>query len=144
MNISLRKITEENWRECINLKVKGDQQKFVASNENALALAYVYPEMNPRAIYNDEIMVGFLMYAIDLDDGIHYINRLMIDEKFQGNGYGKKALELLVRQLKSENVKVIDIIHKPDNLSAIKIYNSLGFNLIELKVENDVVSRLEF
>ena len=142
MNISLRKIDQDNWRDCIKLKVKEEQKKFVATNENALALAYVHTEMNPLGIYLDEKIVGFLMHALDPDDNIYYINRFMIDENYQGKGYGRKALSLLIEKLKDEGVKVLDILHKPDNHSAIKLYNSLGFELTDVQVGDDIVSTL--
>lgn len=142
INISLRLIDKNNWRECIKLKVKPEQEKFVGSNENSLALAYVYREMKPRGIYLDEKIIGFIMYALDSDDNIYYINRFMIDENYQGNGYGRKALEILIQQLKIEKVKTLDIIHKPDNHSAIKIYKSLGFEFTDEKLGDDIISRL--
>ena len=126
----------------IRLKVKEDQKRFVATNENGLALAYAHKEMRPRGIYNEDILVGFLMYAKDPDDGVYYVNRLMIDEKFQGNGYGKNALELLLVHLKSKGAGTVDILHKPDNESAIRIYRSLGFELTKEALGDDVVSRV--
>lgn len=39
--ITLRKITEDNFIECINLEVKEDQRKFAAHNMFSLAEAYV-------------------------------------------------------------------------------------------------------
>ena len=143
MNITLRKIDQDNWRDCIKLKVKEDQSRFVASNENTLALSYVYPEMNPLAIYLDEKIIGLITHALDPDDNIYYINRFMIDENFQGKGYGRKALSLLIEKLKNEGVKILDIIHKPDNHSAIKLYKSLGFELTDVKVGDDIVSTLQ-
>lgn len=142
MKITLRKIDEDNWRECIALKVKDDQERFVGSNVNGLALAYAHKEMNPLAIYNDEIMVGFLMYACDPDDGVYYINRYMVDEKYQGNGYGKEALRMLLNLLREQKVESVDILHRPDNSFAIKIYQSLGFVLTDDKVGEEVVSNL--
>lgn len=143
MNITLRKINEDNWRECIALTVSEDQQKFVGSNVNGLALAYAHKEMNPFAIYNDETMVGFLMYARDPDDGVYYINRLMIDQKFQGKGFGRQALIELLNILRELKVESVDILHKPDNHKAIKVYESLGFKLTEFKVDDEVVSNLK-
>ena len=142
MNISLRKINEDNWRECIRLKVRADQERFIASNENGLALAYAHKEMEPRGIYSDDKMIGFIMYAKDPDDGMYYINRFNIDEKHQGKGCGRKALELLLSQLKESGVESVDIIHKPDNDIAIKLYKSLGFELTEEKLNDDVISRM--
>jgi diamine N-acetyltransferase len=142
MPVTLKKINEDNWRECIALCVNDEQKRFVATNENGLALAYAHKEMNPRGIYSDETLVGFIMYACDPDDGLWYINRLMIDKKYQGKGYGKEALKILIEELKTEGIKSIDILHRPDNERAIKIYRELGFELTDEKVGDDVVSTL--
>lgn len=142
--ITLREIDESNWRECIGLSVKDDQKRFVAPNENALALAFAHKEMKPRAIYSDEQMVGLIMFARDPDDGVYYINRLMIDEKYQGNGFGKQALNLLLEQLRDKGVNYVDILHKPDNHSAIRIYRELGFIETDQKVGDDAVSTCHF
>lgn len=143
MNISLRSIDEDNWRDCIRLVVGEDQKRFVATNENALALAYAHKEMQPRAIYADDQMVGFVMYARDPDDGQWYINRFMIDQKHQAKGYGREALRILIDQLRNEGVNSVDIIHKPDNHVAIKLYQEFGFRLTNEKLGDDVISRLE-
>ena len=143
MNISLRKIDESNWRDSIALKVSEDQMKFVASNENGLALAYAHKEMEPRGIYSDEEIVGFLMYAKDPDDGLDYINRLMIDVKHQGKGFGTEALRILLRQLRNAGVNSVDILHKPDNYAAIRIYEKLGFILTDKTLGDDVISTID-
>ena len=143
MNIKLKKINESNWKECNRLKVSDDQLKFVASNENGLALAYAHKEMEPRAIYNGDEMVGFVMYARDPEDGLYYINRLMIDEKYQGRGFGTEALKILIKELKESGVPSLDIIHKPDNNIAIRIYEKLGFVLTDEKLGDDVISTLD-
>ncbi|MDQ3022246.1 MAG: GNAT family N-acetyltransferase [Bacteroidota bacterium] len=143
MSIVLSEINEDNWRECIHLKVSEKQKRFVATNENGLALAYAHKEMNPRGIYNDDLIVGFIMYARDPDDGVYYINRFMIDEKYQGKGYGKAALKILIDQLCAIGIKSVDIIHKPDNEVAIRLYRSFGFELTEDTLDDDVISQLK-
>lgn len=59
-----------------------DQQGFVASNMLSLAQAKVQDECVPLAIYDDDAMVGFVMYAKDRTDHQHWIYRLMIDQRF--------------------------------------------------------------
>ncbi|HHY64976.1 MAG TPA: GNAT family N-acetyltransferase, partial [Clostridiaceae bacterium] len=65
--ISLRKITFENFGECISLEVREDQKNFVARNLYSLAEAYIALTNGsvpmPFAIYNDETMVGFIMIS---------------------------------------------------------------------------------
>jgi len=142
MSITLRPIDKSNWRDCLKLKVKDEQSALVGSNANTLAMCYIYPEVNPLGIYLDEKIIGLITHALDPDEQIHYINRFMIDENYQGRGFGKTALKLLIDKLKNEGVKILDIIHKPDNSAAIKLYRSLGFELTNDKVQDDCVSRL--
>jgi len=142
MSITLRPIDKSNWRDCIKLKVKDEQSHLVASNANSLAMCYVYPEIKPFGIYLDEKIIGFITWALDPDDKIYYINRFMIDENYQAKGYGKKALQLMIEKMKNMGVKTLDIIHHPDNHSAIKLYQSLGFELTDNKLDTDVVSTL--
>ena len=142
MNITLKEINENNWRECIGLKVRDDQKRFVGTNENSLALAYAHKEMEPRGICNEDIMVGLLMFAKDPDDGIYYINRLMIDKRYQGKGFGRRALEILIEEIKGRGAETIDIIHKPDNANAIRLYRDLGFKPTYDKLDDDDISRV--
>ena len=142
MNIRLKTINENNWRECVSLKVMDDQEKFVATNENSLALAYAHKEMEPRGIYDDDIMVGFLMFAKDPDDGLYYINRFMIDKRYQGKGFGRKALKILIEELKVRGADTIDVIHKPDNANAIRLYRDLGFKPTDDKLDDNEISRV--
>ncbi|WP_339159789.1 GNAT family N-acetyltransferase [Paenibacillus sp. FSL W8-0186] len=52
-----------------------------------------------RAIYSEEILVGFLVFCLnpDMDDNYwddnYWIPAIMIDDKHQGKGYGKAAME---------------------------------------------------
>jgi diamine N-acetyltransferase len=99
--------------------------------------------MEPRGIYSGDEMVGFVMYAKDPDDGLYYINRLMIDEKHQGRGFGTEALKILLGQLRNSGVLSVDIMHKPDNYSAIRIYERLGFVITDETLGDDVISTLD-
>ena len=131
--IMLKEITEDNFSECINLKVSEEQQTFVASNVKSLAQAWLYPNnARPFSIYDGETMVGFLMVDIDFhwhgDKNTAYLWRLMVDEKHQGKGYGKSAVQLALKYLEeSINPDKIKTAYVPGNESAKKLYESLGF-----------------
>jgi len=120
--IELKEVTKENFEEVIALNA-GDEGKFVAGNLSSMAAAKVYLEATPLAIYNNEVLVGFLMHEIDSDNNNHYICRLMVDKKYQAKGYGKQAMEVIIKKLqedKSRNKIVISA--EPDNSVAIKLY----------------------
>ena len=128
MSVSLREITPENFKECIDLKVADEQRNFVAPNVTSIAWSKVYPTANAFAVYNEDEMVGFVMYGFDTEDEHFYLGRLMIDERFQGKGYGRAAtLEVIERLKQNEDCKEIYLSFVPENTGAEKLYKSIGF-----------------
>lgn len=68
------------------------------------------------------------MYALDRDDGNWWIYRLMIDERYQGRGYGRAALEQVIARIRQEpGCDKIIVSIKPDNTVARTLYRSVGF-----------------
>jgi len=127
MNIDFRKVDEDNFDECVGLAVREDQ-RFVASNLKSLAQASFSPEAVPRAIYAENAMVGFAMYIIDRGSGELYLWRLMIDQRFQGKGYGSAALALLERIARAEpGIVRMKLSTSPKNSNGIKVYTKFGF-----------------
>ena len=63
--ITLREINGQNWRDCAKLRVAPDQKPYVSSNVYSLLQASYDRESRwtPLAIYNEETMVGFVMYG---------------------------------------------------------------------------------
>ena len=97
MSICLKDITIENYFDVLNLEVHPNQRNFIASNSVSLAEAYVYDKngdfIAPLAVYDKEVLVGFVMIAYDRKIGIskgnYLLFRFMIDKRFQGLGYFK-------------------------------------------------------
>jgi diamine N-acetyltransferase len=128
MSVTLREITPENFKECINLKVSAAQTDFVASNLMSIAQSKIYPTANPFAVYADEKLVGFVMYGFDTDDEHFYLGRLMIDEQHQGKGFGRAAtLEVIERLKEIADCREIYLSFVPENTGAEKLYSSVGF-----------------
>lgn len=130
MNITLREINRDNWRDCVRLKVSPDQERFVASNAVSLAQSKYEEECIPLAVYDENVMVGFVMYRPEdyLIGKIWFIERIMIGEAFQGKGYGRATMELLLSNLRSDKAyKAILISFVPDNIAARQLYTSVGF-----------------
>ena len=127
MNIEFRKIDEDNFDECVKLSVREDQP-FVAANIRSLAQSAINPDAVPRAIYVEDEMVGFIMYLVDHGSGRIYLWRLMIDQRFQGRGYGTAALGMLERIARAEpGVVRLKLSTSPENAKGIKVYTKFGF-----------------
>ena len=127
MSISLREITQDNFYACMKLSVRKDQP-FVASNSFSVAESKIFPNWITNAIYNDEEMVGFMMYEKNYEENELYLCRFMIDQKHQGKGYGKAALDKLKEiAMSDENINKIKLSTDPKNVNGIRIYEKFGF-----------------
>ena len=132
----IRPVTKDNWQALIKLKVRDDQKHFVASNVYSIAQAQFgdeyegHWELQPFGIYEGDTPVGFLMYALNFSHPREqaYIQRLMVDEEFQGQGYGKFGMEWMLELFRAdERIKKVSISYEPKNEGARKLYASLGF-----------------
>jgi RimJ/RimL family protein N-acetyltransferase len=151
MSLELRPVTVENWNSLIKLKVREDQKDFVASNLYSIAEAqFGFDEeghwsLFPFGLYVENEPVGFAMtglnYAHSHFQGL--ILRLMVDEKYQGNGYGRAAMESMLATFRADEcVSVVCITYEPENNPARKLYASLGFEETGEFMENEVVALL--
>ena len=128
--LSLVEIDRHNYLPVLDLSVSPEQRDFVASNQYSLAQAFVMPECVPLALYAENRPVGFAMYCLDAEDHQYWIYRLMIDQRYQGVGYGREAMQLLIahiRGLADEEHNRIYISFEPENTIAKVLYESLGF-----------------
>jgi len=145
MNVELRDITRDNWRSCVRLKVAPDQERFVASNAVSLAQSKYEPECVPLAVYDDDTMVGFVMYRPE-DYGlskIWFIDRLMIGQQYQGKGYGRAAMEAVIARLKAiPGYNAVLISFVPGNDAAQHLYTSLSFEDTGEIEQGELVYRL--
>ncbi len=143
--ILLKSVDENNFEEVIKLKVSEDQQTFVATNVFSIAQSKVLPECIPLAVYDDEELVGFAMYAMDREDNEYWIYRLMIDEKYQSKGYGRAAMEALIKHISADKEhNIIYISFEPENKRAKALYVSLGFVPDGRMIEDEVIYKLNY
>ena len=63
-------------------------------------------------------------------DNFIYLNRLVVDPKFQGKGIAKETLKLIEKNLKQKGYETIRLTVYEHNYPAIKLYESFGFNKI--------------
>lgn len=127
--VQLKPVTQENLGAVLELKVAESQETFVSSTAESLAQAYVYTDTAfPFAVYDDGNPVGFIMLGYYEEKKYYTLWKLLIDRKYQGRGYGRKALELGIAFLK-ERCHVTEIYTGvlPGNNVAKSLYHSVGF-----------------
>ena len=156
MTITLQLIASANWIECIELAPTAEQQRigFVEPNRGSLAQAYAERWWQPYAIYADETMIGFVMYGRwpemgipahhdGAKPGIDFILRFMIDERYQGRGYGHAAMAVLIAQIKTQpNGKAIEITYDVSNAVMAHLCTRAGFQPTGHIIEGEIEARL--
>lgn len=145
-NLILKKIEESNFIECFNLRFGEGQDKFVSHPIRSLAQAYVYyNQCTPFGIYSNDTMVGYVMVIYDYDEEIYNIWHMMIDEKYQGKGYGSIAIGLCIDYIKSKPFGTsnnIILSCNIDNSIAIHIYEKLGFKDTGDRDDDEIIMEL--
>lgn len=146
--IRFEMVTPDNFEGVIGLKLREDQIGFLENNLYSLAESKVFDYLEPRAIYNDEELIGFMLYyfqpygvvrQMGPGEGSHeihsdgqdyiYFKRLMLDENFQGQGLGRASMEAAAKYFKEEypSIAFVELMHYLDNDTGSLLYESLGY-----------------
>ena len=154
--VHLEELNKYNVWDAIELTVKKEQESFIAENVWCLVHAYVGNKTDgavyPFGIFDDDKAVGFLMIAYDygevcndpdapeISKNNYFLWWLMIDQKEQGKGYGKKAVELaleFIRTFPHGKADYCWLCYDKNNEAARKLYLSMGFQEIG-EQDNDI------
>lgn len=134
MKYEIRVVDEKNREDVLELCVSVGQREFIESPAECLKDAEEWPEFRPVGLYVDGRLVGFAMYGALLDSGGGrnlWMDRLLIDGRFQRRGYGRRFTELLLERMLSEyGEQPIYLSVYAENIGAIRLYENLGFVFI--------------
>ncbi len=129
--LRLTEVTEENWTDVASLSVRDSQKGYLAPAIGILARGYVYRDCNAKifVIENDGVIVGMALVRDFTDEPLGYdLQQFMIDERYQGKGYGSAALELILEELRRENrFDRVEVCVKREDAAAIHVYLKHGF-----------------
>ena len=142
--LRLEAVNGKNVWELLKLSVEDSQRTFVAGNDTSIIEAYTaitgHGYAYPFGIYDDDTLVGFVMIGYDKDDywddapaiavSNYNLWRLMIDNRYQQKGYGRKAIELALEFIKTFPCGRADycwLSYEPENALAKELYSSFGF-----------------
>lgn len=135
MKYKIIKVDESNREAILKLRMSGEQKGFIETPAECLKDAEDYPEFRPVGLYVDDRLVGFAMYGalLDSDGGRNvWMDRLLIDEPFQRQGYGRLFTKLLIERMISEyGTQPIYLSVFAENSGAIRLYEELGFVFID-------------
>lgn len=136
MTLRLEKITPDNVEAALQLRVRPDQEKNVASVTKSLAEAYAWGETAwPRLIFDGDRLVGFLMAFLDIqwnpakdpEDRRSGLWRLNISADAQGRGYGRFAVNAVSDEVRRRGARHVYTTWEPREGGPGRFYLKLGF-----------------
>ena len=143
-SICLREVTADTVRVICRLEVSEVQKHFVAPNAVSIAEAYFEPKAWFRAIYADEIPVGFLMLYDDPDEPVYFLWRYMIDARYQKLGFGKRAMDLLLDHVRTRpGARQMSLSCHPGEEGPEPFYRRYGFSLTGKMLGDEAEMRID-
>ncbi|AMQ05953.1 GNAT family N-acetyltransferase [Sporosarcina sp. resist] len=131
MTVIINEVTKDNINDILKLRINEEQQSFIETPQQCLDEAKVCSNFQPVGLYWEKNLVGFAMYGFFPDEGINgrvWLDRFLIDSKYQGLGLGSIMLSALIQRLEQEyscNEIYLSII--ADNQGALHLYQKFGF-----------------
>jgi diamine N-acetyltransferase len=142
-SVTLRPITAETVGAVCALAVLPHQTHMVAPNAVSLAQALFEPTAWYRAIYADETLVGFVMVDDNAATQEYSLCRLMIAGAYQGYGFGRRALDLVVEHVRTRpGATELLTSYVPGTGSPSDFYAKFGFEETgEVDDDGEVIMR---
>jgi diamine N-acetyltransferase len=148
--VSLRRITAETLEAILALQVSEEQRAFVATNERSIAQAHFDEGAWFRAVCADETPVGFVLVhdeslcAEPREKGYFFLWRLMIDQRYQRMGFGRRAIRLVIAQVRSRpDSDALRTSYRCGEGSPEGFYRKLGFEPTGEEEDGEILALLE-
>ncbi|WP_346934778.1 GNAT family N-acetyltransferase [Clostridium sp.] len=126
--IYFKDIDSSNKEIVRKIKLKTGQENFIETVDECLEEAKCDDRWHPVCIYIKDTIIGFAMYGCFGANRNAWIDRIMIDEKYQSLGHGKRAMLRLMEIVPKEyEVSTIYTSVFEDNKLAYELYIDLGF-----------------
>ncbi|MEK3886448.1 GNAT family N-acetyltransferase [Bacillus sp. FSL K6-3431] len=133
MNISIRDVTNEIVPDILSLSVDETQTTFIETTEQCLKEAKECAIYKPVGLYSDNNLVGFAMYGFFSDEsknGRIWLDRFLIDKKYQGCGLGTILLKELIDKITEEfSCQKLYLSIVGNNKRALHLYEKFDFHL---------------
>lgn len=132
--IQFIEVNESNEKLVTQLSVSIDQCEYIETISQCLDESKVDSygiKWHPLMIMDDNLAIGFAMVGMGEGNRV-WLDRFMIDQHYQGKGYGKLVLPLLINKIKEDfMVDTVFLSVKKENRVAIALYKTLGFVFID-------------
>jgi len=135
--VELRPLDRSNVMAMLALRVRPEQERFVASPAKSIAACYVREygdnfEYTPLVICAGQRVVGYVTIMCDPKTGDDYwVDDIMIEASEQGRGYGKSAVVESVKKILARypRCRAVQLTCFRGNDLAAAVYRKVGFRV---------------
>lgn len=143
-------INKDNWLDVIFLTTNNNRmptlcEEYVTSNAFSLVQAQFESWWVTKAIEYEGKLIGFAMYGFNEETKYYELCRMMVDKEYQGEGYGKQAVKLVLDEMKTyEGCKEVYLSTDPHNNVSKHVYEQIGFKSTGKIIEDEEQYCLSF
>jgi diamine N-acetyltransferase len=140
-------VTDLDRAAVLGLRRAPGQERFLGSMESHFEDAEAEPRAMPRmwSVHDGDQLIGFVMISDNIEDlgddliGPYYLWRLLIDQAFQGRGYGAATIDAVVAYLHTRpNAHVLWTSCGKGEGGPLPFYLRYGFTLVgDAQFEDD-------
>lgn len=88
-------------------------------------------------LYNNKKLTGFVIFYNNLPEAGGFISLIYVSKEYRGMGYATELIKKVETNLLLNDIYTLRLHVFKDNINAIKLYKSLGFN-VELEIGNKI------
>ena len=130
MKLIITPVTLNNRTIVEKLEIHQYQQGYIESVKECMKEADDLKDWKPVCIMDNNTIVGFAMYGRICEETVHkvWLDRLLIDKRFQHQGYAKRAVKMILQDIAIQYPKEdVYLSVYEENQPAISLYQSFGF-----------------
>ena len=76
----------------------------------------------------DRRIAGYIIYWLIRDEA--QINNIAVHPDFRGQGIGKAALKIILKEIQEKGAEFVSLEVRPSNAPALALYRKLGFKVL--------------
>jgi ribosomal protein S18 acetylase RimI-like enzyme len=119
---------KKNWYDIMNLEISKDQYEFVCDAKQSIAYTFAnQTECKLFAAMEGDKPVGLMVLKVNKKKNEYHFDILLVDKRYQGKGYGKIMIQYALEYFKKQGAKELTIGVNRFNISAQRLYKSVGF-----------------
>lgn len=120
-------LNKRNYWDALKLDVSQEQNEFVLDAKSSLVMALMHSTKKAFVQMEGDLAVGLLVVDVKPKEHYYHIDIILIDQRFQGKGYGKLMVKWAVAYLAERGAKTLKIGVSRYNYPAQQIYMAAGF-----------------